>query len=125
MSLPPMMSEADRKPKPPSRPWVAADQGDHDPVELARITKRNQLIVEIMEVNAKQRHLESLRIGLTLEIERPQVTQDAPIMKLTARLQDVDAQLRRLAAQRDFLETGLAEIDGHPMPPAGPPGRRS
>ncbi len=117
-----MMSETDRKPKPPSRPWAAADQGGSDPAELARIAKRNDLIVQIMEVNAKQRHLESLQIGLTLEIERPRAAPDAHLLELTARRHDVDAQLRRLAAQRDFLETGLAVIDGHP-PPAAPLGR--
>lgn len=120
-----MMSEADQKPKPPSPPFVAADRADKDPAELQRIAERNRLIVQVMEINAKQRHLESLQLGLKLEVNRLQAAPDAQLAELTVKFKDVEAQLRRMAAERDFLETSLAEIDGRPAPPPEPAAGRS
>jgi hypothetical protein len=124
-STPAMMSEATPKPKRPLPPFIAADNVDQNPAELARIAERNRLIVQVMEINAKQRHLESLQIGLTLEVNRLQKGTDPHLTELTKKLNDVEAQLRRLTSQRDFLETSLAEIDGNPIPPTGPVSGRS
>ncbi len=124
-----MMSEADHKPKTPPRPFVAADQGGDAPAELQRIAERNRLLVQTMEINAKQRHLESLQIGLTLEVNRLDAAKDAlmaaDLSGLRARLSEVNDQLRRLAAQREWLVSTLAEIDAAPRPFAGPGGERN
>ncbi len=124
-----MMSEADHKPKTPPRPFVAADLGGDAPAELQRIAERNRLLVQTMEINAKQRHLESLQIGLTLEVNRLDAAKDAlmaaDLSGLRARLSEVNDQLRRLAAQREWLVSTLAEIDAAPRPFAGPGGERN
>jgi len=115
-----MMSEADHKPKTPPRPFVAADQGGDDPAELKRIAERNRLIIQVMEINAKQRHLESLQNGLSLEVNRPAAAAGAHFLALQAQLKTVEEQLHRLAVQRAWLAANLAEIDGAAEPPAGP-----
>ena len=124
-----MMSEADHKPKGPPRPFVAADQGGDTPAELQRIAERNRLLVQTMEINAKQRHLESLQIGLTLEVNRLEASKDAlrpeDLPELRARLNEVNDQLRRLGKQRDWLVSTLAEIDGAPRPQADPGSERN
>lgn len=121
-----MMSEADHKPKIPHRPFAAAEQGGDDPAELHRIAERNRLIIRTMEINAKQRHLESLQIGLTLEVNRLEASKDAlmpeDLPDLRTRLSEVNDQLRRLAAQREWLVSTLAEIDGAAGPFVGPSG---
>ena len=115
-----MMSEADHKPKHPFQPFVAADQGGDDPAELKRIAERNRLIVQVMEINAKQRHLESLRIGLNLEVNRLAAAADPHLTGLQAELKAVEEQLHRLAVQRAWLTGNLAEIDGATEPPVDP-----
>jgi len=65
-----------------------------------------------MEIDAKQRHLDSMQIGLALEVHRLESKPDAHLAGLQRQLRDVEAQLRRLRAQRDWLAAGLAEIDG-------------
>ena len=124
-----MMSKADHKPKVPPKPFMAADQGGDTPADLQRIAERNRLIVQTMEINAKQRHLESLQIGLTLEVNRLEASKDvlavADLPGLRARLNEVNDQLRRLGTQREWLVSTLAEIDGAPGPSAGPSGDRN
>jgi hypothetical protein len=115
-----MMSKDDHRSKIPPRPFVAADQGSDDPAELKRIAERNRLIIQVMEISAKQRHLESLQIGLTLEVNRLAVTSDPNLPGLRAQLKTVEDQLHRLAVQRDWLTGNLAEIDGAIALPVDP-----
>jgi hypothetical protein len=107
-----MMSKGDHRPKIPPRPFVASDQGSDDPTELERIAERNRLIIQVMEINAQRRHLESLQTGLTLEVSRLAMTSDPHLPGLRAQLKTVEEQLYRLAVQREWLTGHLAEIDG-------------
>ena len=124
-----MMSKADHKPKVPPKPFVAADQGGDTPADLQRIAERNRLLVQTLEINAKQRHLESLQIGLTLEVNRLKASEVALMVDdlpgLRARLTEVNDQLQRLGKQRDWLVSTLAEIDGAPRPQADPSSERN
>jgi len=120
-----MMAESDHTPKPPVRPFAASDQGGDSPAELARIAERNRLIVQVMEIDAKQRHLDAMQNGLKLEVNRLSKVPDDKLVGLQAQLRDVEAQLRRLASQREFLSASLAEIDGGIQPEPRPRGGRA
>jgi hypothetical protein len=107
--------------KPPNS--GAADMGGDKPAELERIAERNRLIVQMMEIAAKQRHLESMQVGLNLQVNRLQESPSAAVDDLREQLKNVDLQLLRLQAQRDFLAASLAEIDGVVPPPPPASGR--
>jgi len=86
--------------------------------EHQRLAQRNRLIVQVMEINAKQRSLENTHLGVKLELDlarrsepQSQATNDLEALQL-----DLSQRLEKLTLERDFLEVALAEIDGAPLP---------
>jgi hypothetical protein len=100
------------------------DHQEPDAQELARIAERNRLIVRVMEINAKQRHLESLYVGLSLELEfaqRAAGEQGAEaIAGLKAQHEAQRRQLEKFAVEREWLDRMLAELDGAVLPTFDP-----
>jgi hypothetical protein len=100
-----------------------------DEQELARIAERNRLIVQVMEINAKQRHLESLYVGLSLELELVQRAAGEPgateaqreaASGLRAQHEAQRRQLEKFAVEREWLDRMLAELDGAVLPTFDP-----
>lgn len=104
-----------------------------DPAEQSRVAGRNRLIVQVMEVNEKQRHYESIYLGVKLELDHARraaasgnqesAEQASMISELDRKYKDLTGVLEKLVAERDFLEVALAEIDGAPLPKTVLPGR--
>jgi hypothetical protein len=103
--------------------------GQADAQELARIAERNRLILRVMEINAKQRHLEALFTGLSLELDL--VSRAAGMAGATEAQRETAAglkqqhdaawrQLEKLAVEREWLARMLAELDGAVPPTADP-----
>jgi hypothetical protein len=96
-----------------------------DACELARIAERNRLIEQLMEIDARQRHCESLYVGISLEVEHArhaaarsgatQAQRDAAA-GLKAQFDTLRRQLERFAAEREWLDRMLAEFDGAAPP---------
>lgn len=128
-----MMAASDDRSKPSrSKEWGLNDGStpELDPQEQKRVVERNQLIVKVMEINAKQRHAESLHLGVKLELDHAKRTlsesdsaQVQAAEALEVRFKELTDILEKLVAERDFLEVALAEIDSAPLPKTGLPGR--
>jgi hypothetical protein len=97
-----------------------------DAEDLARIAERNRLIERVMEIDAKRRHLESLSIGISLELDHARRLADVP--EATQAQREMAAglgeqskvlrqQLEKFAVEREWLARMLAEFDGA-VPPA-------
>ncbi len=94
---------------------MATNEADRE-----RMIARHDLVVRIIEINSQQMRCQSARAGL--EIERACAVRDAAlpdaapdlvevIAALDARMAAFAAEDAKLAAQRDFLDAGLAEFD--------------
>lgn len=103
--------------------------GQADAPELARIAERNRLILRVMEIDAKQRHLESLFTGLSLELELAQrATGKAGATQAQRETADglkeqheaARRQLEKFAVEREWLARILAELDGAVPPTVDP-----
>jgi hypothetical protein len=106
-----------------SKDWGLNPRGQDevDPVEHRRLADRNRLIVQVMEVNAKQRSVENMHLGVKMELDlaRRNEPKGAAAAGLEATLMDLTQKLEKLVLERDFLEVALAEIDGAPLPKTG------
>ncbi|MGL4395476.1 MAG: hypothetical protein ACRCS9_02950 [Hyphomicrobium sp.] len=98
-----------------ARTDVMATSDDRD-----RMMERHRLVVAMIEVNSQQLRCDSVAAGLDIErlnAERDLLvhgdTQDtrAALTALEARVADNDAKKRKLAAERDWLDTSLREFD--------------
>lgn len=100
-----------------------------DAREEARIAERNQLILRVMEIDAKRRHFESLSIGLAIEAEHAKRLASAPdptqarrdaAEGLTKQFELLTRQLEKFAVEREWLDRMLAELDGAAPPTRDP-----
>jgi hypothetical protein len=101
-----------------------------DGQEQARIAERNRLIIQVMEINAKQRHFESMHLGIKLQLDHSRQSfvpgahdteaQLKTIGGLEEKFNKLTRVLEKLNVERAWLETALAEIDGAPLPKPAP-----
>ena len=94
---------------------VMADSADRD-----RMMERHRLVVAMIEVNSQQLRCDSQAAGLDIELLNAQrdVEQSggtaearAAQAEIERRQAGVEAKKRKLAQERDWLETSLSEFD--------------
>ncbi|MGY4299794.1 hypothetical protein ACVWXN_007889 [Bradyrhizobium sp. i1.4.4] len=98
-------------------------EGDHmqsDREDRARMTARHEMVMGLIDNNARQLRCDNQRHGI--EIERQLAVREtaepgtraaahAAMAECDRRLADIDEEDRRLSAERDWLTTTLATFD--------------
>ena len=116
------------------RTWIELARGDvmADSADRNRMMERHNIVVGLIEVNSQQLRCDSQAAGLDIErlnaerdVERQgssQAARDA-LADVERRAEEVEAKKRKLAQERDWLETSLSEFDaqmqGSPSKPIG------
>ena len=92
-----------------------ADTGDRE-----RFQARHQLVLALIEINSQQLRCDSQAAGLDIErlnaerdVEHTDNAEQArsALAEVERRAAEVDAKRRKLAQERDWLESSLAEFD--------------
>lgn len=91
-----------------------------DPDNKSLMIERHRLVVALIDVNSQQLRCDSQSAGLDIErlnaqrdIERTNSAADAcrTLAEIEKRAAEVEAKKRKLAQERDWLETSLTEFD--------------
>lgn len=94
---------------------VMAETGDR-----TRFEERHKLVLALIEVNSQQLRCDSQSAGLDIErlnaqrdVERTDSAAPArlALAEIERRVAEVDAKKRKLAQERDWLESSIAEFD--------------
>lgn len=94
---------------------VMAETGDRE-----RFQERHKLVLALIEVNSQQLRCDSQSAGLDIErlnaqrdVERTNNAEEASkaLAEIERRSTELEAKKRKLAQERDWLETSLAEFD--------------
>lgn len=102
--------------------WTALARSDvmADTADRAKMMERHKIVVAMIEVNSQQLRCDSQAAGL--DIERLNARRDVEqsggspesqkaLADIERRTQEVEAKKRKLAQERDWLETSLSEFD--------------
>ena len=103
--------------------WTELARGDAmaDSADRTQMMERHKIVVALIEVNSQQLRCDSAAAGI--DIERLNARRDVEtssgaaeakqaLEEVERRSNEVDAKKRKLAQERDWLETSLTEFDG-------------
>ena len=103
--------------------WTELARGDAmaDSADRTQMMERHKIVVALIEVNSQQLRCDSAAAGLDIErlnarrdVENSGGTPEAEkaLADVERRASDVEDKKRKLAQERDWLETSLTEFDG-------------
>ena len=103
--------------------WTELARGDvmADSADRTQMMERHKIVVALIEVNSQQLRCDSATAGLDIErlnarrdVEKSGGTAEAEkaLAEVERRASEVEDKKRKLAQERDWLETSLTEFDG-------------
>jgi len=102
--------------------WTALARSDAmaDSADRSKMMERHNIVVAMIEVNSQQLRCDSQAAGLDIErlnarrdVERSGGSPESQkaLAEIERRTQEVEEKKRKLAQERDWLETSLSEFD--------------
>ncbi len=103
--------------------WTELARGDAmaDSADRTQMMERHKIVVALIEVNSQQLRCDSATAGLDIErlnarrdVEKSGGTPEAEkaLAEVERRASEIENKKRKLAQERDWLETSLTEFDG-------------